>query len=92
MQFCSRSFTHPEYELVVLHPEHLLPRGNILPVYDPQTGDHKTYVASQDRRLRESFDPNSPCFPSFTHDTSRFGSGILNVFAVILNAEIKFRR
>ncbi|OBZ66131.1 hypothetical protein A0H81_13738 [Grifola frondosa] len=49
----SPSFTNPELELVALHPEHFLPRGSILTIYDPTTATHKNYVPATDRRLHE---------------------------------------
>lgn len=42
---------------------------------------------AQDGRLRESDDPQSPAMPPFYHRTGR-----LNVFFVVLNADIEFRR
>ncbi|KIL65244.1 hypothetical protein M378DRAFT_534927 [Amanita muscaria Koide BX008] len=90
------SFTDPEYELVVLHPEHLLPGGGVLTIYNRANNTYKQYVVSDDRCLRESVDPNSARLPPFRHDTQqRDGAGLVrgvNIFLVALNAEIKFRR
>jgi len=78
---------------VALHPEHFLPRGSMLTVYDPSTEIYKHYVAARDRRLRESPDPSSPRLPSFHHvSEDRDPVDRLNVFLVVINAEIKFRR
>jgi hypothetical protein len=76
-----------------MYPEHFLPVGSVLPVYDPATGTHKTYVPAKDRFLRESPDPSSPHLPAFRHTSENRGAfSHLNVFLVALNAEIKFRR
>jgi len=93
LNFTISSFITPEYELVAIHPEHFLPRGSVFMVYDPSTQTHRHYVAATDRRLRESLDPNSPPLPPFhVSDDHRHPFDRLNVFLVVLNAEIKFRR
>jgi hypothetical protein len=47
---------------------------------------------AQDQCLRETTDPSSPCIPPFHHtQSSRQGINQLNVFLVIINAEIKFQ-
>jgi hypothetical protein len=92
-QFDSPSFTNPEYELVAIHPEHFLPCHSILPVFHSGTSTHTIYVSAEDRRLRESPKPDSPPLPTFHHaPESRSGFDCLNIFLVILNAEIKFHR
>ena len=92
-QFSVSSFTNPEYELVSLHPEHFLPRGSTLPIYDPATRTCKNYVPSRDRRLRESIEPDSARLPPFCHDfQNRNNFDNLNILLVAINAEIKFRR
>jgi hypothetical protein len=83
---------NPEYELIALHPEHFLPGGAVLTVYSPANGSPKNYVAAGDRCLRESPDPNSPRLPPFRHTDDREFAERLNIFLVILNAEIKFWR
>lgn len=93
LNFLSSSFTNPEYELLALHPEHFLPRGSVLPIYEPTTGTWKNYVPSRDRCLRESIEPDSPRLPPFRHDFQNRGKfDNLNIFLVAINAEIKFRR
>jgi hypothetical protein len=78
---------------VALHPEHFLPRGSILTVYDPSTAIYKHYVAATDRHLRESPDTSSPRLPAFHHvSEDRDPVDRLNVFLVVINAEIKFHR
>jgi len=78
---------------LALHPEHFLPYGSTLTVHDPNTAIHKHYVAATDRCLRESPDPNGPRLPAFHHvSEERDALNRLNVFLVIINAEIKFRR
>ena len=84
-----------QYELVVLHPEHLLPKGSDLTIFTHTNGQlsGKPYVVGQDRTLRES--PGTldcPRLPSFDFDADRSSTLPLNVFLVVLNAEIKFRR
>jgi hypothetical protein len=87
------TFLHPEYELVVLHPGHFLPDGSSFALYDRTTQTTKSYVVASDHRLRESRDPQSPPFPPF-HPSfqGRNAATSLNIFLVILNADIKFRR
>jgi hypothetical protein len=82
---------NPEFELVALHLEHLLPGGTFLTVFDLE-GNHRDYFAAQDRYLCESQDPNSPRMPPFHHSLSTRNANMrLNVFLVALNAEIKFQ-
>jgi len=57
--FTAPCFANPQYELVALHPEHFLPNGFPLTVYDHETGTYKNYVAARDRCLRETADPSS---------------------------------
>ncbi len=65
----------------------------MLTVYDPITASYKHYVAATDRCLRESSDPSSPRLPPFHHvSEDRDPVCRLNVFLVVINAEIKFRR
>ena len=82
--------------MVVLHPEHFLPKGSSLTFYT-RVNDQlhgKNYVVGQDRTLRESPGTmDSPRLPAFTFDANRHVDVLsLNVFLVVLNAEIKFRR
>ena len=91
IQFDSSSFTNPEYELVTLHPEHFLPYGSVLAIYHSVTAP-TTYVPARDRRLRTSPEPDSARLPAFRHVTRSGTNRHLNVFLVVLNAEIKFRR
>ena len=90
-QLLRSPFSDAQYELVVLHPEHFLPKGSSLSFYHRNNDQH--YVVGYDRTLRESpGTADSPRFPTFTFDTNRTQSLPLNVFLVLLNAEIKFRR
>jgi hypothetical protein len=92
-QFSSSSFTNPEYELVAIHPEHFLPCGSVLPVFRSATSTPTIYVSAKDRRLCESPSPDSPRLSTLRHVTeSRSRLDRLNVFLVMLNAEIKFHR
>ena len=90
LQFSCAAFLNPEYELVVLHPEHLLP-GNSIGFVDPVTKTNTRYVIATDHRLRKSRDPKSSSFPAFRHPGRGDPSKNVNVFLVVLNAEISFR-
>lgn len=77
----------------MLHPEYFLPNGTLLTIYNPEERSRKDYLAAQDQCLRGGYDPTSPRLPPFRHNQSqRSAVECLNVFLVILNAEIKFRR
>ena len=89
MKFSRPCCRWPRFELVVLHPEHFLPQGAPLVVRDPATRSFKPYVVAEDRRLRESSDPESPALPLFSQDDLERK---MNVFLVVLNADIRFRR
>jgi hypothetical protein len=79
-------------ELIALRPEHFLVNA-ALTVYRPGQGAPINYVAAQDRRLRETVDPNSPRMPPFRQTSIRTPEyKRLNVFLIALNADIKFRR
>jgi hypothetical protein len=53
----------------------------------------RNYVASSDRRLRESFEPDSAHLPPFQHDfQNREETHGVNIFLVAISAEIKIRR
>jgi hypothetical protein len=91
----------PELQLVILHPGHLLPNYSTLLRCGPN-GYYTPYKASSDGLLREVDaqciispqppDPSSPPFPPFRHETNRPLSQSLNIYFILLNAEIKFRR
>ena len=90
-QFNSLGFTNPKYELVAMHPEHFLPYANVLPIFHSATSTPTLYVSARDRHIRESPEPDSPHLPAFHHaceSCRKFEH--LNVFLVVLNAEIKF--
>ncbi len=94
-QFTLACIANPEFEFVALHPEHYLPGSSTLTICDPDPTvyNSKQYVVAEDRRLRESRNPSSPRLPPFRHDfNSREIDLQLNVFLVVINAEIKFRR
>lgn len=91
LDFNDESFLNPEFELVALHPEHFLPCGSKLTLYDHSSSTSRDYVAASDRCIRESVDPTSPRFPPFHHFIKNRQIQV-NVFLVILNAQIKFRR
>ncbi|KAH9992714.1 hypothetical protein BJV74DRAFT_877832 [Russula compacta] len=93
LNFTAPCFVNPQYELLALHPEHFLPNGSPLTVYDHATGEYKNYVAARDQCLRETVDPRSRRLPPFHHDAETREDFLhLNVYLVALNAEIKFRR
>ena len=77
--------------MVVLHPEHFLPNGD-LSFYDGTSTKH--YSIGHDRALREApgDSDNCPRLPPFSFDAPREKGKRLNPFLVILNAEIRFRR
>jgi hypothetical protein len=82
-----------QYELVVLHPEHFLPKGSDLTVYTEVNGSlsGQSYVIGHDGTLRESPGmQDSPRLPTFSFDADRSQSVPPNAFLVLLNAEIKF--
>ncbi|KAF8800316.1 hypothetical protein BYT27DRAFT_7148643 [Phlegmacium glaucopus] len=87
---CADCFLDPTYELVALHPEHFLPPGRHLSIYDHSTTSWKSYVVASDRMLRETQDPSSPSLPAFSHSPAC--APPTNPFLVILNAYIKFQR
>jgi hypothetical protein len=65
----------------------------VLPVFHSGTSTPTIYVSARDRCLRKSPNSDSPRLPTFHHATeSRARFKRLNVFLVILNAEIKFHR
>lgn len=64
----------------------------MLTIYRPQ-GAYTNYMVSSDRRLRQTTESSSPRLPPFPHERQqRVQYDRLNIFLVILNAEIKFRR
>lgn len=78
---------------MVLHPEHLIPENQTLTVYGPGRKNPKHYVVAQDRHLRESLDLTSPSLPPFRPDQGRRSElDRVNIFLVLLNAEMKFQR
>ncbi|RDB28945.1 hypothetical protein Hypma_016031 [Hypsizygus marmoreus] len=91
-QLSSPHFTDPLLELVALHPHHFLPLGSPLTVYDPTSGTLKNYFAAEDHCLRESPEVHSPRLPPFRHAGRSDELISANVFFIVLNADIKFRR
>ncbi len=94
-QFTIPQIADPEFEFVVLHPSYFLPGNAVLTVYDHDstTANHKDYVVAEDQCLRESRDSRSISLPPFRpKSNNRPSLHRLNIFLVILNAEIKFRR
>ena len=90
-------FDTPEVQLVALHPQDMLPHGKIL-----LRRNSNGYRASSDGLLRQvdpvsilSLDPpapDAPPFPPFIHETKRRINQAINVYFLLLNADIKFRR
>ena len=90
-QFDFSSFTNSEYELVAIHPEHFLPHGSMLSVLHSESSTPTIYVSARDQHLCKSLSSDSSSLPAFHHIAKRSNSyKNLNVFLVILNAEIKF--
>ncbi|KAF4618113.1 hypothetical protein D9613_012684 [Agrocybe pediades] len=87
--------TDVKYELVLLHPQHLLPKkGDALTVFNEDGHDlsGKMYFVSPDGALREGPDDTQPRLPAFSSNRARAQGDMLNPFLVILNAEVAFRR
>ncbi|KAF8809587.1 hypothetical protein BYT27DRAFT_7254703 [Phlegmacium glaucopus] len=84
------------YELVVLHPEHLLPDSSDPSVFHQDSNgnlDKKSYIVGHDHIFRESPGvQSSPRFRSFSPPQQTSPLLPLNPFLVIINVEIKFRR
>ena len=93
-------FHAPELQLVALYPQHLLPYGKTLSRRN--SNGYSAYKASSDGLLRQvdqasivSSDPpapDAPPFSPFTHETKRKIDQAINVYFLLLNADIKFRR
>ncbi|KAF8817287.1 hypothetical protein BYT27DRAFT_7153441 [Phlegmacium glaucopus] len=96
LDFQDPAIANPQYELVALRAEHMLPDGKVLVAYSRGANglvSHKTYVPGPDHTLRESpGNLTDPRFPPFSFGYHRHPAANLNPFLVILNAEIKFRR
>jgi hypothetical protein len=103
-RFRPRNFQYfplTEFQLVVLHPDQLLPRGSTL-LRRNSDSSYTAYKASSDKLLRQvdpafvlsSNNPSvtAPSFPPFLHQTTRSLPQSLNIYFVLLNAEIKFQR
>jgi len=93
LNFSNSNFVDPEYEMVVLYPRHFLPDDGSFSIFSRQTRTYTRYfISNADHYLRESHDPNSRRLPTFKHTSqSRTQMNQLNVFLVILNADLKFR-
>jgi len=94
-QLLSSPFSDAQYELVVLHTEHFIPKRCTLTLYtrvnDQPHG--KIYIVGHDRTLLEApGNTDSSRFPAFAFDINRGTKLSLNAYLAILNAEIKFRR
>ena len=96
-----QNFELAEFQLVVLHPDQLLPYGSTL-LRRNSDDSYTPYKASNDTLLRQVDpasilspdrpDPTTQPFPPFRHNTERVPAEALNVYFVLLNAEIKFQR
>ena len=76
-----------------MYPEHFLPYGSVLPVFHSTASTPTNYFSARDQRLRKTPSPDSPPLPTFRDITERSRTiEHVNVFLVILNAEIKFQR
>jgi hypothetical protein len=89
---------HLDFEItlqfVPLHPYQICPRGWPLLRRD-QFGTCRSYLVCEDRLFRETNSPEDVTatpFPTFEHQTERIQKEKLNIWFVMLNAEIKFRR
>ncbi|TFK68413.1 hypothetical protein BDN72DRAFT_858419 [Pluteus cervinus] len=92
--FSGLLMSNAQYELVVLHPEHFLPKQSQLAIYHADSQMSKTYVVGPDCNLRESPGTlDNALLPPFSFDRRTSGDRLqLNPLLVVLNAEIKFRR
>ncbi|KAF6751357.1 hypothetical protein DFP72DRAFT_1071557 [Ephemerocybe angulata] len=94
--FNNAPLSDAEFEMVLLHPNHLLPKGSTIAMHTlHRSADNterligKLYMIAKDGALREGLDPTSPRFPAFCHTRTE---NHINPFLVILNAEIAIRR
>ena len=97
----SVQYFKPEFQLVVLHPDQLLPNGSTL-LRRNSDDSYTPYKASSDKILRQVDaasilslcppDLTALPFPPFHHATECDTHQALNVYLVLLNAEIKFQR
>ena len=101
MLFTLVQYFKPEFQLVVLHLDQLLPNGSTL-LWQGSDDSYTPYKASSDKILRQvdaasilsSRPPDLTAlpFPPFRHATEREAHQALNVYLVLLNAEIKFQQ
>lgn len=83
------------YELVLLYPDHFLPKGSAITVFteDGNSLSGKMYVVSPDGALREGRENDKAILPAFMSNNARTEPHhTLNPFLVVINAEIAFRR
>lgn len=93
----TEAYKDSEYELVTLHPNHLLPYRSTLNIHDDNNKETLTTYApskSENHRLRASPDDKaSTDFSSFKYRSIRGDdTKNLDVFLVILNGYTKFRQ
>ena len=82
------SFKNPAFELVALHPQHLLPQpGSVLTIYDSASNLLRHYAPAPDKYLRETNGTTSDSLPTIV-PPQRTGLTGVNVFLVAINAEI----
>ena len=93
-------FPSTEFQFVVLHPDQLLPHGSTL-LRRNSDDSYTPYKISSDQ-LRQADSSSilssdrpsitAPPFPPFLHQTTRSLLQTLNIYLVLLNAEVKFQR
>ena len=81
--------------MIVLNPQHFLPRGAGFLVHIDQGVhhlSHNVYVVAPDGALRAGQQNDDQRLPSFTGPQARALADSLNLFLVIINADMAFRR
>ena len=82
-------------QFVPLHPEQICPNDKPLLRRNHESGAYESYVARRDGLFRKTNDPNdtvSPPLHVFEHQSVRSEGEKLNIWLVMLNAEVKFSR
>ena len=76
-----------EFDLILLHPQQLLPGALPLLRHDPSDGTCAGYTLSPEMELK---DAAGTIFPSFTYECTRQFYERPNIYCMILNARVKF--
>ena len=76
-----------EFELILLHPQQLLPNALPLLRWEPSDNTYASYTLSPDMELK---DATGAIFPKFTYECTRQVDERPNIYCMILNAYAKF--